>query len=396
MRPGLNKKLVMKILHVVPTYFPAVRYGGPIYSVHGLCRALAGQGHDVHVFTTNVDGSRDSDVPLEQPVDLDGVNVWYFPSIFLRRLFYSPAMQRMLHQQIASFDLVHLHSVFLWPTWAAAGMARKKGISYVLSPRGMLVKELILRKSLFLKSCWILFIERKNLERAAAVHLTSKSEVEELDIFSFALKKQVIIANGVAPPADWAEEELSNDVLEVVRKGNYVLFFGRLNWKKGLDRLIRSWKDVPYTLVIAGNDEEGYLAELLSLVKERGVSNRILFLPRSITGSDKEALFASARIFVLPSYSENFGQTVLEAMIRSLPVVVTRRVGAASIVDESGAGIVTDIGSLAQNIKKMFQDEKKMELMGSRGKEWALRRYSWESISLQMADFYKTVALKEH
>ena len=379
----------MRILHVTPTYLPAVRYGGPIYSVHGLCRALAGQGHDVHVFTTNVDGSRDSDVPLEQPVDLDGVNVWYFSSVFLRRLFFSRAMRRMLHQQIASFDLLHLHSVFLWPTWSAAETARKKGIPYVLSPRGMLVKELIWRKSFFLKSCWIRFIEQKNLERAAAVHLTSKSEAEELDKFSFAIKKQVIIANGVAPPADWVDTELSNDVLEVVRKGNYVLFFGRLNWKKGLDRLIRSWKDVPYTLVIAGNDEDGYLAELLSLVKERDVSNRILFLARSITGSDKEALFASARIFVLPSYSENFGQTVLEAMIRSLPVVVTRRVGAASIVDESGAGIVTDSGSLAQNIHKMLQDEKKLEVMGSRGKQWASKRYRWESISMQMAEFYK-------
>ena len=55
----------MRILHVVPTYIPAFRYGGPIYSVHGLCKVLAGLGHDIHVFTTNnADGDRDSDVPL--------------------------------------------------------------------------------------------------------------------------------------------------------------------------------------------------------------------------------------------------------------------------------------------------------------------------------------------
>ena len=68
----------MKILHVVPTYYPAVRYGGPIRSVHGLASALAAQGHDVHVYTTNVDGEGVLPVPLDRPVQLDGVNVWYF------------------------------------------------------------------------------------------------------------------------------------------------------------------------------------------------------------------------------------------------------------------------------------------------------------------------------
>ena len=63
----------MRLLHVVPSYYPATRYGGPIRSVHGLCTALVKQGHEVHVFTTNVDG--DSDVPMECPVDLDGVKV---------------------------------------------------------------------------------------------------------------------------------------------------------------------------------------------------------------------------------------------------------------------------------------------------------------------------------
>src|SRR5512137_1024098 len=130
----------MRLLHVVPTYLPAVRYGGPIHSVHGLCAALAARGHDVQVFTTNVDGPGNSAVPLGRPVDVDGVKVWYFPSRRLRRLYWSPAMGRMLKQEVGSFDLVHLHSVFLWPTWAAARAARGSSVPYVLSPRGMLVK----------------------------------------------------------------------------------------------------------------------------------------------------------------------------------------------------------------------------------------------------------------
>ena len=150
----------MRFLHVVPTYLPAVRYGGPIHSVHGLCAALAARGHDVHVFTTNVDGPRDSDVPLDRPVTMDGVNVRYFPSTRMRRLYWSPPMARALQAELSGFDVVHLHSVFLWPTWGAARSARRHAVPYVLSPRGMMVKDLIQRKSRWLKRAWIGLIER--------------------------------------------------------------------------------------------------------------------------------------------------------------------------------------------------------------------------------------------
>src|SRR6266446_6383354 len=137
----------MKILHVVPTYFPAVRYGGPIYTVHALCQSLAAAGHQVHVFTTSVDGPGDSDVPLGRPVDLAGVQVHYFRSRWLRRLYYSADLKKRLDSMAGDFDIVHLHSVFLFPTWAGARAAVRADVPYVLSPRGMLVRELIARRS---------------------------------------------------------------------------------------------------------------------------------------------------------------------------------------------------------------------------------------------------------
>src|SRR6185503_18906160 len=100
----------MRILHVVPTYIPAWRYGGPIHSVHGLCRALAARGHEVSVATTNVDGNQDSNVPLYRAVRLDGVDVHYFPSTLLRRLYYSPPMRRFIRDRLPQLDIVHTHS----------------------------------------------------------------------------------------------------------------------------------------------------------------------------------------------------------------------------------------------------------------------------------------------
>jgi glycosyltransferase involved in cell wall biosynthesis len=137
----------LRILHVVPTYYPAVRYGGPIRSVHGLATALVRRGHEVHVYTTSVDGPDDLNVPLGQPVNLDGVWVHYFPVPALRRLYWAPQLATTLKSTVGGFDVVHLHSIFLWPTWAAARVAGRAGVPYITAPRGMLVREMIRKRT---------------------------------------------------------------------------------------------------------------------------------------------------------------------------------------------------------------------------------------------------------
>src|SRR5262249_62400621 len=130
----------MRILHVVPTYFPAVRHGGPIFAVHGLCRALAARGHELQVLTTNIDGPGITATPIATPVDLEGVQVQYFPCPLIRRLYWAPALARAIHHAIGKVDIVHLHTVFLWPTRAAARAARPARIPSVLSRHAILVK----------------------------------------------------------------------------------------------------------------------------------------------------------------------------------------------------------------------------------------------------------------
>ena len=182
----------MRILHVVPSYYPAVRYGGPIRSVHGLAGALAGRGHEVHVYTTNVDGPLEADVPLGTAVDLDGVSVWYFPTSRGRRLYRSTDMRRALDINISNFDVVHTHSVFLWPTTAAARAARAHRVPYVLAPRGMLVADLIRRKSRLAKLAWMAAFERRNVEAATAVHATSKLEADDIRRLGLRYQRMIV------------------------------------------------------------------------------------------------------------------------------------------------------------------------------------------------------------
>ena len=259
----------LRLLNVVPTYLPAVRYGGPIRSVHELCRELAAAGHDVHVFTTNVDGPFDSDVPLMRPVDLDGVKVTYFPSRTLRRLYWSPPMRQALESAITGFDVVHLHAVYLWPILAGARAARAHGVPYVMSPRGMLVPELIRRKSRWVKEAWIRLVERANLEAAAAIHTTSAVEARHLVGFGWRLPPVMTIPHGVDDPPPASAMALSPDVLAALADGPMVLAFGRISWEKGLDRLIAALADAPSVrIVIAGDDASGLAAACLELVRK--------------------------------------------------------------------------------------------------------------------------------
>jgi len=380
----------MKILQIVPSYYPAVRYGGPIRSVHSLATALVGIGHEVHVFTSSMDGPTDLDVPEETPVNLDGVLVRYFRVPFLRRLCWCPSMAVALKSEVSSFDVVHLHSVFLWPTWAAARIAQSSGVPFLVSPRGMLGPEVIRRKSGFVKSAWIRLIEQRTLRESAAVHITSDLEGEEIRSLGLKLPRLCCIPNGVSIPANYSAME-NGPFAQLPLP--YALFLSRISWKKGLDRLIKSWKWVPdLTLVIAGNDEENYLPQLAALAGSEGVSDRVRFIGE-VSDEHKWALYESATLFVLPSYSENFGNVVAEAMAVACPVVVTKEVGLASLVLETGAGAVADgePAMLAKVINELRGDEVRRRSCGLAGQRAVKAKLSWDAVAAQIDRIYQSV-----
>jgi glycosyltransferase involved in cell wall biosynthesis len=384
----------MRILHVLPTYLPAVRYGGPIFAVHGLCRALVARGHEVEVITTNVDGTEDSAVPLGERVDLDGVGVRYFASKFLRRLSWAPRLARVLKEDIHRFDLLHLHSVFLWPTWVAATSARTANVPYLLSPRGMLVKELIERRNRIVKVAWINLIERTNLESAAAIHVTSELEAMELLRFKWRLPRIAMIPNGVEKLESNSGGAPFGDVKEIASQQPLVLFLGRINWKKGLDRLLKAFSLTNRgRLAIVGPDDGGLVPELQRLAEKLKITDRVRFLPRTVLNYDKELLFSASKVFVLSSYSENFGNAVLEAMQRGVPVVVTPEVGAAMIVQQSGGGIVVsgDPAPLSEAISRLIDDPAIALSTGDAGRRYVSEHYGWSRIAAQMEILYESL-----
>lgn len=369
----------MRILHVVPTYLPATRYGGPIYAVHGLCRALAARGHEVSVFTTNVDGPRDSDIPLDVPVLLDGVRVRYFHSE-VRRLYVSRGLRRALQATMKDFDLVHLHSVFLWPACAAASEARRARVPYLISPRGMLVPELIRERSRLVKMAWLRLVERRTFARAQGVHVTSQRELDDARRVGLPLPRPFVIPNGidiVPRPA-------------VAREERTIVYFGRLSWKKRIDVLIDALQRISEArLVIAGNDEEGLTPKLAERARHAGVGARVTFLG-AIDPDARWELLARATVLALPSLSENFGNVVLEAMMMETPVVLTPSVGLAPDVLSAHAGIVTE--DFGGSLRTLLDDPALRAELGRNGRALVESQFNWQTVAAQMEEAYCSIA----
>lgn len=384
----------MRLIHVTPTYLPAVRYGGPIVAVHGLCVALAARGHNVEVFTTSIDGSHDSDVPLDRPVMIDGVRIRYFRSPLLRRLSWAPSLAAALRAEIGGADIVHLHSVFLWPTAVAARVARRHGIPYLVSPRGMLVKALVARRHALLKQLWLALIERRNLETAAAIHVTSRIEAAELNKFALRLTRVAAIPNGIDDFATIATGEPANDVARLAELRPLMLSFGRLSWVKRLDRLIEAFARTECgNLAIVGTDDEGLAPQLRADAERLGIASRVHLIPRTITGADKEFVFNAASGVVLASLSESFGNVGIEAMQRGLPVIATPGTGVSELLRESGGGLVVEPEpkALAEAIERIVRDAALAARLGEAGKNFARQHCRWSDVAERMEALYRSL-----
>ena len=256
----------------------------------------------------------------------------------------------------------------------------------------MLVQDLLRRKSRWAKQAWIRVFEERNIKNAAAIHVTSRVEAEELGKFGFDLPPVSVVPNGVdLPGIDEPEGAAAAEIRDLASQSPYVLFLGRINWKKGLDRLVEALALIPdVRLVIAGNDDEGYRTTVDASATRAGVAERIAYAG-PVYGAEKQLLLQRACAVVVPSYSENFGNVVLEALAAGCPVVTTREVGASSIVLENRAGLVVDgnPGSIANAISALLSDTGSAAAMGQRGRKAVADRFNWDAIARSMESVYE-------
>lgn len=379
----------MKILHITPAYLPAYRYGGPIESMHAINKWLVKKGVEVTVYTTNIDGPYNLDVPLRKVVFIDGVRVVYFKVSFLRTWFYSEDLRRALAKNMPNYDAVQITSVFLAASTLGAYYAKKYKKPYVISPRGSLMREPLLQKNAFIKKLYLFLFEKRNLRGAAAIHFTAPVEAEEYVRGGFPSKPSFVIPNGIDL------EKFQSDVPPGMFRNKHhispdkkiVLFLSRLNWKKGLDTLIPAFAEVVRhepnaILILAGGDDEGYKKIIEQWICEHHLEKHVLFVGM-VQAREKIALLQDSQVFVLPSYSENFGMAVAEAMYLQLPVVITPGVGIAPLISGAHAGLVSkkNTHEVARALLQILQDPTRAREMGARGKALVQQEFALPKIA---------------
>ena len=387
----------MKILHVIANLAP--RYGGPPKACFEMARAVANLGHAVSIYTTNQDGPVELDVPINQPVFKDGVEIRHFPIQHPRFWGCSIPLARALRKAIREYDIVHIHSLYLFHNMVAAHYCRKYNVAYLIRPHGTL-DPYIYKRHRLRKTVIELLFERRNIKRAVAMHFTTEEEKNLAEPYIFQAPG-IVVPHGL----DLSEYEslpeqgtFRTRYPETIGK-KIVLFFGRLNFKKGLDLLVRAFASVAQVrddvhLVLAGPNNESFGGKVRVWLKEEGVFDRAIFTGM-LLGKDKLAVLRDADMFVLPSYSENFGISVVEAMACGVPVVISDKVNIWREVAASGAGKVAscDADRFAEIISELLDNPEAAKEMGEKGKALVKERYQWSSVALALEDAYRSIVL---
>jgi glycosyltransferase involved in cell wall biosynthesis len=389
----------MKVLHIIPSISP--KLGGPTQVVLNLVRALRKEGIDVEIATTNDDDGLLLNVPLLECVEYQGLPVWFFPHAARIKAFLpSLAFTQWLWQNIKNYDILDNHYLFSYLPSCAAVFAQWQQVPYTVRIMGQLTPW-ALAQSKLKKHVYSYLIEKRNLNQAAAIHCTSVGEME--DVIAFGVKPpKVILPLGVNPPTliGDAKSQLQYRY-NVSEEVPIILFLSRLHYKKRPELLIQTLGELKkqeqnFYLLIAGSGQDTYVQSLQKMVASLNITNQTSFVG-FVSGYEKDLLLQGSDLFVLPTYSENFGIALAEAMVSGLPIITTPGVQIAPEIDEAEAGIIVEgkIGSLKSAIADLLKNPQLREQMGKNGRLVALQRYSWQKVAQQLVSTYQAILNQE-
>jgi glycosyltransferase involved in cell wall biosynthesis len=367
-----------KVLHVIPSISKS--HGGPSKAIKLFEEVICLNGWDFNLATTN-DGIDVKALIKQQPSNLR----YFFFSLNANPYKISIEFLFWARKNIKNYDVVHIHSLFSFTSVVAALISRFYKIPYIIRPLGVLNEYGMNGRRPILKKISFSLIEKNILENASMIHFTSIAEKKE------AKKLKTVFKSTIIPLAidTFNEFYTINETQYTQNKTLNVLFLSRLDEKKNIESLFYGLntlksRGVKVFLTIAGSGSTKYLSALKSLEKQLGISDLIEWIG-FVEGDAKIKAFKKADVFILPSFSENFGIAVLESLAFGLPCIVGEGVAISSEIQKYNAGIVIkpdeqsivdaityfilnedSIPTFSRNARKLAEEEYSMEKMGKR------------------------------
>lgn len=369
----------MKILHVVPSI--AKEEGGPSKAVIEMCKEQNKQGIKSDILTTHKNNKR----------KVKNQKVYSFKSYLGYK--YSPKLKKWLKNNISGYDLLHIHTVFCYTTYLAAKQARRTNTPYIIRTIGQLYPWCLNQKKLK-KKIYLELIERKNLENASLLHFTTEDEKENMGIN--IENDSYILPLGIKKTEKIRKEKF-NELFPKLKDKKIILFLSRIHPKKGLDLSISSLERIlknkkEWVLVIAGDGPKRYVKKIKNLVEKLDLVEKVKFTG-FVGGDKKQALLQNSEIFILPSHSENFGISVIEAMQSGTTVATSNNVGVYKDIKKENAGEVfsLDEKEIRESIRKLINNSKIRKKQGKKGKKIVKEKYSWNKITKKQINIYKNI-----
>jgi len=382
----------MRILHVIPAYYPATSWGGPIFSSYELNNALASiPDIELQILTTDSAGPL-----LSQQLDSSKLDVKkLYPNQvvhFAHRIFrnsISPELIQKIPELVNWADVVHLTASYSFPTIPTLISCRLMGKPVVWSPRGGLQKAVLLGsgKNKNQKLIWDFVCNALLISGKSILHTTSNEE-KGYSIARLPDARAVVIRNGMTTPHTMPERVY-------MPKGELrLIFMGRIDPIKGLENLLDALfdlRDLKISLSIYGSGNNEYISQLQGRMRKLGHPDGLVYFRGQVSGESKVNAFMNADILVLPSLSENFGMVIAEALAYGVPVITSRNTPWQR-VEEKRCGLWVE--NTPQSLAKAIRDAKEMDLveMGKNGWNWMNDDFDWHGIAEQMVQVYESLS----
>jgi glycosyltransferase involved in cell wall biosynthesis len=405
----------LKILHVVPYFFPAWAYGGIPRIAYEICKEQARRGHIVTVATTDALDSTQR-IPLEEGAanfkgytnsvcrQFDGLTVFYFRNFsntlaYHMQGFLPLGLKSWARGNVRNFDVVHLHGHHHLLNSAVARCARKARVPYVLTANGTVLP---IERRFILKRVFDLFFGGHVLKGAAHFTAVSEAEIPQYEKMGVPRDKITLIYNGInledysSPPPRGAFREKN-----ALGNKKIILYLGKITPRKGIDVLVRAYASLVSDaksgltrnnskLVVAGNDM-GFRRKLETIVKDVDVEKNTLFTGL-LTGEEKLECYVDSDVCVYPSTLEIFGLVPFESLMCGTPVIVSDDCGCGEVVRRARAGRLVPYGNV-EALKDALAatlnaDAKTIEEEVRWGREFVRQNLGYEKIAADYVGVY--------
>jgi glycosyltransferase involved in cell wall biosynthesis len=385
----------MKILQVTNSFKYAWDSGGVARGTYEMSKCLAQRGHNITVFTTDRGLPVDITVAKNQPVLMEGMEVYYFKNASKYLADQGLAMPfpalRAIRDKLSRFDIIHVHEYRRILNPVIHRYAIKLGIPYIIQPHGSLTK--IMAKPV-LTELFDSFWGKVLLKDAAKILVLTEMEAAQCSSMGINEHKIEIVPNGVhlseydnlPPKGDFKRK------WHIPEGQKVILFLARIHKIKGPDLLAKAFAKISkdtntLRLAFAGPDG-GYLSALKSLVRELGIEEKVLFTG-PLCGQDKLEAYIDADVYVLPSIYDTFPNSVLEACACGIPVIVTDRCGMANIIDgQAGLAVPYDENALGKAMLDILDNIEKQRKYAEMGKAIVHEKFTWDKIVENVENTY--------